>query len=178
MQPAVKYGVIFAFTGIIIKLSVYLSGFSVEGYKYVTLIYLFLLLLAIALSVRKVYNETYSVRFSEYFKEGLKSGAIFTVFIALFTWLYYAKIDTAFLRQKIDERVSYVENMPEEELRKIMEEKKLSKQDVIALAQQSAETIYSPQFQSTATLIGMMVLSAIYSAVIAGIAKSKLFPKG
>ncbi|RMG78550.1 MAG: DUF4199 domain-containing protein [Bacteroidetes bacterium] len=178
MQPPIKYGAIFALIGLIIKLSVYLSGFSIEGYKYVTLAYLFLLLLAIALSVRYLYNETYSIQFKEYFKEGLKAGALFTVFISLFTWLYYAKIDTAFLQHKIDERVSYIANMPEKELRQIMEEKNLTRQDVIAQTKQSAETIFSPQFQSTATLIGMMILSAFYSAVLAAIAKSKLFPKG
>ena len=104
MKPTIKYGIIFAFSWIIIKLSFLQFGWNSENHYFVTACLNILgLLLAIVFGLRafiKTDKEEDSNALRD-IKNAMTSAIIYSVFVALFIYIYYSSIDASFFDEKI-----------------------------------------------------------------------------
>lgn len=107
MKTSVKAGIFFALIWIIIVLSAFLAGFSVDFFLISELLSLLLLLGAIftGLFLSKKENGYEKVNALDDFKVAMQSGIIYTIIITGFVYLYHNQIDTSVKESFINQRI-------------------------------------------------------------------------
>ncbi len=105
-------------------------------------------------------------------KNGMASGMLYSVLVAVLMYFYYGKIDTGYNAQQVavaKQRVEYMLNSPKEmkKLRKTNPELSTMSLDEIrdkAVANQTA--MYSAGSVTTISLLGMMMLSTLNAIIL------------
>lgn len=151
MSNRTIYALAFAVIGMGTRFLVFMFEWE---YTWATQLYFLYLLLAVFLGVREFFAEHPDSNFKKLFKAGAQIGSVFTLSVTLFTYLFYRFIDTQFFNYLIQDRLSEAQSngySPEE----------------ITKLSQNLEFVFSANTQSTATLIGFMVLGFSYAAIVA-----------
>jgi hypothetical protein len=163
-KATLKYGLLFAFIGIVVKLLLWNLGYNYDNATISGATYLFLLLLTIIFSLKeKKKNNKEQSSFSEDFTYSMQSVGYFVLIISVFTFVYYSFIDVDFMQNKIDERIALATQMTEEDLSKISP---LSKEEFLKSEQNIVQTIFSPKIHTTLTLVGFLIIGVIYALVL------------
>ena len=117
MKLPLRVAMICFLVSVAITFSFYFLGEKIKAAELSGLWNMFLLIVAIAISlflVKKQANfETKS--FIEDFKVALQGGMVFVVLISVFTYAYHAKIDTTYVDYRLDEHLARnIQNVPDE----------------------------------------------------------------
>lgn len=174
MKTALKIGLLFAGLWILCKMIFFYAGMSLDTYKASALINNFFLLCAISITLFlfKRKNNYEEVSFLTDVKEAIIGGIAYTVIVALFSQLYYSKIDPSFIDKKIDQRMEivkqtlasdaefakYKENTPSDEL--------LTREEIYTKVRKSAEATLNPNVAMVIMLLGFIMLTMIYSIIV------------
>ncbi|MDA7804161.1 DUF4199 domain-containing protein [Crocinitomix sp.] len=117
MKTSVKTGTFFALIWIILILSAYIGGRSVDFFLISELLSLLLLLGAIfaGLFLTKKENNYEKGNALEDFKVAMQSGLVYTVIITGFVYIYHSQIDPSIKESFIQERITALhEQYPDE----------------------------------------------------------------
>lgn len=152
----------FGLLTIVAKLTVY--GFGLE-YRYTIFSNLLLILASIFFSIRNYkFQNSLHTSFVNDFKEGLKAGVVFALVVAAVAYVYYGQINPEFLQEKIDERIVLAENANIDSLIQAGRiDASMTKEQLVAREQENVSKIYSPFYYSTLSLVGYIIVGAIYS---------------
>lgn len=106
-------------------------------------------------------------------KDGMKSGAKYALSIAIAVFIYYQFLDPAFGENKLIESTilnkDYIESQGGfAELQKSDPTlKNLTEEEYLAKQREFGEIIYQPFTQSTASILALVILSILYSLIVA-----------
>lgn len=152
----------FGLLTIVAKLVVY--GFDFE-YRYTIFSNLLLVLASIFFSIRNYkFQNSLHTSFGNDFKEGLKAGVVFALVVAAVAYVYYGSINPEFLQEKIDERIVLAENANVDSLIQAGRlDASMTKEQLVIREQENVSKIYSPFYYSTLSLVGYIIVGAIYS---------------
>lgn len=106
-------------------------------------------------------------------KDGMKAGAKYAVSIALAIFMYYQFLDPGFGQSKLDETIALnkayiLEQGGFEELQKNDPTiKDLSEDEYLQKQREFGEVMYKPFTQASASLLALVILSVIYSLIVA-----------
>jgi hypothetical protein len=169
-KTSLKYGLFFFTIYGILKLLLFQFGLSYEYYSFGVFVNMLFLLLAIFLNLNTRKKELatkgeYSNLFDD-IKTAMRSGAIYALLVACFSWLYYAHIDTAFLEERITERITNAEAFDFENISRESNPHGKTKEEFLADELEFSQFIFSPSTQFTFTLIGLIALAFIYSILM------------
>ena len=106
--------------------------------------------------------------FGEDFKSGARTAAFFAIFIAIITYVYYAKIDSNFFDIKSE---PYIDAHKKEAFRKLATEPKEDVQKWLLMQLDNTRLYLSPYFQAMWTMFGLVFLGAVYSGMLAYLMK-------
>ena len=139
----------FALAGIGVKLTTFYFALPFEigifGY------FLFILF-ALFLGMRKHIIQNGFLGFGDVLKAGMKIGSIYTLLVAIFTYVYYRFIDYNFFPGQIAERML------------AGKEAGMSDEQIVQM-KDTLEFVFSASTQTTATLIGFMFVGFIYALI-------------
>ena len=157
------YAVAFAVVGMGCRMLVFMLGLEMT---WSTQLYFLFLLLAIFFGVREYFRANVSSNFVQLFKYGAQIGALFSLLVSVFTYIFYRFIDVFFFQEMIDERMANINNAE-------------------ATAQQienyrsNLEMVFNANTQSMVTLISFVMLGLTYSAIVSVIlSKVPFFARG
>lgn len=163
MRPETKYGLSVFLISAIWKTGLFAFNARDTFFgQYSVIMVMLFMLIGIFLGVEELRNQSPNKKivFINGFKTAMSIAALHTVLYSLFLYAYYAYIDTTFFVEMIEARVSEFRMAGNSEA------------DIEGF-RQSAEVILSPMVQSTFTLVGLLVLSAFYSGVVAKLVEKK-----
>jgi len=154
MNKSLSIAIGAALLAIVVKLSIFsIYGSETPYDEYPRYGYLLIVLGAVYFGIvafKKQVNAP--TPFLEDAKEGTKTGAIFALLMAAFSYIYYSFIDKAYFANKIAEKVRLASEQLDEK--------------GIKAVTGSSEVIFSAFFHSTITLMGFLFLSIIYSLIL------------
>lgn len=174
MNQGVKIGFFVAVLWCILKLILFYAGVAHNVYNFTALANNFGLLAAISvgLFLFKRGSQYAQVPFFVDFKQALIAGITYTVVVALFSQVYYAKIDASFITERIEQRMEVVEKMldSDEELATYKQnntrDELLSREEIIAKIRTNTEGTLSANVEFVVVLLGFSILSLLYSGLI------------
>ncbi len=185
MKPTVKYGIIFAFAWIIVKLSFLQLGWTSENHYFVAACLNILgLLLAIAFGLWKnkeqqpIGEESNAL---QDIKNAMTSAVVYSVIVSLFIFIYYSSIDDSFFNQKIQEVSTQLQDVisdPQKlkELKSSNQEfEVMTVQEIYDKQMENPKLLFSPKFITTLSLLGLIFMSTLYSILVTIIYRKIIF---
>ncbi len=111
MRVTLKTGIIFAFAWMLIKLSLFGMGMSSEKSFLPSLfLNMFFLILAITIGLYlQKRKDTEQGNALKDIKNGMTSGFPYAILVSFFIYIYYSKIDPAFIQGKIADREVFLD---------------------------------------------------------------------
>ena len=144
------YALSFAFFGMGFRFVVFMLGWDII---WSTQFYFLFMLLAIFLAVRETFIKERGQRFGQLFKVGAQVGSVFALLVTFYTYVLYRWIDLdtfpLLIQERIDEAIA--NGYSPEQLEQL---------------RQGLEVVFTANTQSLATLIGFMLLSFSYAALV------------
>lgn len=174
MKIGVKIGLIFALLWIISKIIFFYAGMSSQTYKTSALINNFFLLCTISITLylflkKNAYAQT---PFLTDAKQAVIGGFVYTIFVSLFSLLYYSKIDVKYIENKIEIRMEAVKDAlkTNEQLAEFKASQPamelMTREEIYANIRKSAESTLSPKVATIIMLLGFTMLTFLYSVVV------------
>lgn len=175
MRTPVKVGLGLAALWIIGKLVMYMLGKGMDWYNASAMLNNFFLLSTIGIGIYLVKKKSgfEPVSYFEDVKSGITGGIIYTLIVASFSWYYLEHIDSSYLDFRIEERMTLVEEQLDDEsklaeYRSSNPESELkSKEEIVEEIRQTTYGILNAKVQFIFLLMGFMVLSVLYSLLVA-----------
>jgi hypothetical protein len=161
MQSPITYSALLAASLSIIAKMLYFLFFTGDEDMdmYVRFFYLFCFLAALFLGIRKWKTIHGTAPFTEDIKAGMKIASIYALVISGFTWLYYGKIDQAYFKSKIEERVTAAKDAL------VAGDANTTNVDLEQI-EQTASFIFNASTHASLTLFGLLVIGFFYTVVI------------
>ncbi|UTW60800.1 DUF4199 domain-containing protein [bacterium SCSIO 12741] len=150
MENRITLGVGFAILGMSTHMVTFFLG--VDSF-FSTQLYFLYLLLAIYLGMRSYKRSQPEAGFRHLFKSGMQGGAIFTLLVSAFGFVYYKWINPEYFLHRIESRVAEATQLG------------YSAED-IEKVRSTAEFIFSSVVDGTVSLIMFMLMSVLYSLTI------------
>ncbi len=119
-----------------------------------TQLYFLFLLLAIYFGMRGFKRSRTDAGFKAMFRSGMQGGAIFTLLVTAFTYVYYQWLNPEYFLHRIESRVAEASQLGYSE-------------DQIEKVRSTAMFIFSAGVDSTVNLIMFMLMTVLYSVTIA-----------
>lgn len=113
-------------------------------------------------------------------KDGMKAGAKYAVSIAIAVFVYYQLLDPQFGARKLETNIALNEAYIEEQggFQAMQENdptlKNTTKEEFMQKQREFGEIIYKPFTQASASLLALVILSIIYSLIVAVLFKAFL----
>jgi len=179
MAPYFRFALIFFTLFVIIKMVLFNLRKNDDWYLAAIFCNILFLLLAIFFTVRSTYKSTNpgSISYLDVVKTALKPAMLYAVLLSGFVYLYYSKIDSGFTRVRVVETTKKAAQFYDIEKQKNtdIELLKIPREEYIKKAAQSAEFIYSPFVACTLSMIGLVLMSLLYSIIISWAWKAYLY---
>lgn len=182
MRVTIKTGIIFAILWMLIKLSFFGMGIALSSLKIAILINILLLLVAIAVGLflqkKKDTEESNALRDM---KNGLTTGLVYTVLVSGFIYIYYAKIDTDFIKHQIaEQKVELIKVINDPAKLKSLKKSNetwetMSKEEIYSTTLKNLKSVYSPTSTSTIALLAMLLLSTLNSIFVTVVYRKIVF---
>lgn len=183
MTKPYQVGLLFAFSFIIVKMIAYFSGIWLLEMKPFAMINMLFLLAAIAMGLYR-YLKNDSVKGEDFMKEikkAMQAGIVYTIVVSGFLFIYYNNIHTEFfstikkeqldtLQKAIDNPVLLANMRRTNGALELMEP-----QEMLQERKKQLDQFMSPSFTVVITLMGMMLLSILYSIMTTLIFRKILF---
>jgi|TARA_B110000967_G_C18767474_1_gene501189 hypothetical protein len=157
MDNKYTISIAFAIFGMGCRMLVFMMGWDLSVS---TQLYFLFLLLAIFFAVKEFFKGNPESKFGVLFKQGAQVGALFSLFVSIYTYIFYWLIDTSFFDDKKNERLSQIDTSA------FTEQKMTS-------FHSNLDMVFNPGTQAMVTLMGFMMLGLTY-AVIVGAILSKI----
>jgi len=167
-----QVAIIFAVISLIVKLSIY--GMEVQHgsmERYIWYIYMLILLFAVFFGIRSnkiMYEGTTSL--GQDFRTGARTASFYGILMALITYFYYAQIDVDFFAiKKAELYATYpdkIANALSESTMTLVQIKEKVRGDIA-----NSATIYTPYFQASTTMFGLVFIGLFNSIVFAFLMK-------
>lgn len=137
---------------VLLKMITYANEWQFTDYERIAIFgNVFVLMTGVFLGIRLFKkNIVESTSFFDDFKAGMRTAAMYAIFMTAFVYLYYSTIDPTYFDLKLKNQliVANENGMDLEQVKK------------------TGEFVLSPFFQSTITLIGFLLLGSFYAAII------------
>ena len=164
MQAFIKYALLFSGLGITAKIILWQQDYLTSNPEYAGMNYLLFLMFACFFSIyEKRKHQTEPTKFAIDYKYGMKSVAIMSLIIALFTYGFYELLDPEDFPNRIAEKVAAVEAADATSMESPMQ---LTKEQTVANNKRFAEFIYNSANHAFISLFAFLILGGIYSSVI------------
>lgn len=138
------------------KLLLYLIGLAQEEMAMYTMFAnLLVVLVGTFFTVRQHRIISPDSNFNSEFKAGMRSAAIFALFMSVFVLVYYSYIDTHYFEKMIDSRIELAKMSMDENPDIKLEE-----------VRKTGELFFTPRVHATITLFGLTATGAIYSFLL------------
>lgn len=174
MKVTVKTGIFFALGWMLVKMIFFYTGLSQDTIVPTIFINMFFLLSSIAVGLylhKKQEGFSQGNALSD-IKSGMTAGIPYTLLIAGFLYLFYTQIDPGYIDQMVQEKLEAykagLENPEELKLIKASNEafEVMSKEDIYKEMALSTRSTISAFSMTTISLLGMLLLSTVYSILI------------
>ena len=161
-QYGINYGVIFgAYSAVVLLLSYYLN-FSMNNWIFGLINFI----ITVGIAAYAIYeyrqNNNLNLSVGQAVKIGLIVGVVGGLIYAVYMYIHYTMIDTAF-----------IENMQERTMNAIEEQSKGKSQEEIDMSKKAASIGASPFVLSTLTLFSVMIKTVLVGVVTGLIFKNK-----
>jgi len=153
MDNRTLYALAFAIIGMGCRMIVFMLGWD---FAWSTQLYFLFLLLAIFFGIREYFKDNSESSFMQLFKYGAQIGAMFSLVVSIFTFVFYRFVDVLFFEDMKEERLQAVrttEVTPEQ----------------IENYQSNLDMVFNANTQAMVTLICFVLLGLTYSAIVSGI---------
>lgn len=153
MDNRTLYALAFAIIGMGCRMIVFMLGWEIT---WSTQLYFLFLLLAIFLGIREYFKGNAESNFLKLFKYGAQIGAMFSLLVSVFTFIFYRFIDQLYFEDKINERMAAIQTsdvLPEQ----------------IENYRSNLEMVFNANTQGMVTLISFVMLGLTYSAIVSAI---------
>ena len=138
------------------KLSLYLIGLGQEEMAmYTMFVNLLVVLVGTFFTVRQHRSISPQSSFNSEFKAGMRSAALFALFMSIFVLVYYSYIDTHYFEKMIESRIELAQNS-------LLENPDIKIEEV----RKTGELFFTPRVHATITLFGLTATGAIYSFLL------------
>lgn len=139
---------------VFLKLMVYTMNWQFTNYeKAYFFANVFILMSGVFFGIRNFKKQIAKpTSFLEDIKAGMKVAALYAIFMSAFVFFYYKVIDGQYFAAKLAQQLAQIEGGDESNLKR---------------AREMGEVILSPFFQTTATLVGFLLLGSFYAAILA-----------
>lgn len=174
MKIGVKIGFALALLWIIIKMIFFYANMSLHTYEASALINNFFLLCTISITLYLFLkkNNYAPTPFLTDVKQAVVGGFVYTIVVSLFSWFYYANIDTTYIDNKIELRMEAVKKALQTD-KQLAEFKKsqpamemMTREEIYANIRKSATSTLSPKVAAIIMLLGFTMLTFLYSVVV------------
>ena len=143
-------------TAIAAKMLLYLLGLGQEEMAmYTMFVNLLVVLVGTFFTVRQHRIKSPQSNFTSEFKAGMRSAAIFALFMSLFVLVYYSYIDTHYFEQMIESRIELAKTS-------LLDNPDIKIEEV----RKTGELFFTPRVHATITLFGLTATGAIYSFLL------------
>lgn len=173
-KKPIHIGIFFALIWVILRMIVYMMDveYRVEIGMGLNLLFLPVILLLAMMNVRN--NAEKVLTYLDFLKAGMRASAIYALLVCAFLFLYYGKIDQAYLDDARAERIEALEDGIQEEggwesYRDKNEIQEESEVDFMDQQKEMAERFLSPFFMVSLSLIGLMLAALIFSLIMAAV---------
>lgn len=154
MDNKFTISIAFAIFGMGCRMLVFMMGWDVSVS---TQLYFLFLLLAIFFGVKDYFKSNPESNFGKLFKQGAQIGALFSLFVSMFTYVFYRFIDTTFFADQKAERWAQVDKM------------KMTAEQLTNF-QSTMDIIFDPFYHSLiTTMVPFMALALTYALIVGGI---------
>ncbi len=181
MRITVKIGVLFALLFMLAKMMFFWSGISGDDLRPIIMINILFILLAIALGLYfHKREETEQSNMLNDIKNAMSAGVPYALLVSIFLYVYYSKIDPGYNEHKIAEQEMAVRKMLDDpqEFKTIKENEEfeiLTKEEIFDRMSENARAVYSAGTTTTVSLLAMILLSTLYSILVAIVMKRFIF---
>lgn len=183
MRKSFQIGIFFAFIFIILKMVTYFAGILTGQIKVFALINLLFLIVAISYALYNYMNggEKGNADFMNEIKESMRAGVLYVVIVSGFLFVYYNNIESDFFPNLEKERYEFIRQTVDDpqklsEIKKMNPAFELMEPDEIVKNQMKQfEMFMSPNFTALLTLLGMLIMSILYSVFVTMIYRKLLF---
>jgi len=184
LKSSLSVAVYAALAALVLKLSVFAMDAQHGGMeRYIFMIYMLIMLVAVFFGIRqfKIKSEA-TTTYQQDFKAGLSVATYFAIIVGVFTYYYYSRIDPDFFEIKFAENIkpfeedvmqkaiAYKEAMTKDLPAEKMQEIVAAKDEAINQYKKfysGFHIFFNPTQQFTLTLMWLMFLGLIYSAMTA-----------
>lgn len=137
---------------VLLKMLIYFFNLQFTGYERMALFgNVFILMSGVYLGIKLFKKtETNKTVFLQDVKAGMRVASLYALFMTLFVYFYYSKIDPTYFDQRLASQLSLAEENGAN----------------LANAKEMGEFVLSPYFQSTITLVGFLILGSFYASII------------
>lgn len=184
LKSSLSVAVYAALAALVLKLGVFAMDAQHGGMeRYIFMIYMLIMLVAVFFGIRqfKIKSES-TTTYQQDFKAGLSVATYFAIIVGVFTYYYYSRIDPDFFEIKYTENIKPFEEdvmqkaiAYKEAMTKDLPAQKM--QEIVAAKEKAIEgyknyyigsrIMFTPTQQFTLTLMWLMFLGLIYSAMTA-----------
>lgn len=174
MKITVKTGIFFALGWMLVKMTFHTFGIATTSIIPTIFINMFLLLSCISVGLylhKKQEGFSQGNALSD-IKSGMTSGIPYTILVAVFIYFYYTQINPGFTDVMIQEKLDAYQaglNDPEQ-LKQIKASNEafevMSKEDIYKEMALSTKSTISAFSITTISLLGMILLSTVYSIIV------------
>lgn len=183
MKVTIKVALLSAILWIGFKLLGYQLGWNVpSNTKLFVLTNMFFLLAAISIGMyiqkrKKIEDDTILTDV----KNGMTTGVIYALCVSVFLYFYYDKIDPDYNNKMIAEREAYFQSVVDDpvQLKQLKASNKdlevMTKDEIIEEFRKTPQMLFSGTFVMTYGMLAMLMLTTLYSIVIAIIYRKILF---
>ncbi len=182
MRVTVKTGILFALLFILVKMLCFWSGLFIEDLRPLIMINILFILLSIAIGLYlKKRKQTEETNLLSDIKDGMSAGIPYAILVSAFLYFFYAKINPEFNEHHAAEYVMNIKKNIEdpENLERMRsgnaDYEMLSKEEILAKENEKAKTLYTAGNTTTVSLLSMVLLTTLYSILIAIVYKRLLF---
>jgi hypothetical protein len=185
MKITLKMGLLFAFIWFAIKLIFHFGGWIKTDINPTILLNMLLLLLAISIGLylhKKQEGFTAGNALSD-IKAAMTAGIPYAILVSIFVYVYYAQINPEFVQQRIsDAEMTIKMSLDDPEMfQKIKNEQEafevMTKEAIFEELKTGPANFYSAKSTAIIGLLGMTLLSTLYSIFVTIIYRRVLFRK-
>ncbi len=160
------------------KMVLHYSGLHETHYELVIFANILLVLLMMVFGLWAEKKKSPEKRsYTDDVKASMRSAALYAIFVSVFVFIYYRKIDPEFSERRVAQRVELAENVDFQALKESDPTRwaHMTREDFIDDEKEKAEALYSPLVHTTLTLVGITLLSFFYALLLAVLWRKVLY---
>ena len=148
-------------SAVAIKLLLFLIGLPQEQMAMFTMFTNLLVILVGSFFTVRGYRLAYpNANFASEFKAGMRSTALFALFMSIFVLIYYNYIDTHYFHEMIANRIELAE-------KELVHNPEIKIEEV----RKTGEMFFTPRVHATITLLGLTLTGAIYTLLLVALTR-------